>query len=263
MLLAIPVAQRASADQFDKGTISGNVSDLKTGLPIAGARVALQRYFGPGQPLEMFAQPTATDPGGQYRFADIVPGRYAVIFYVPGYEARRSHVRVVASQGSISDVALKPLVTVDTTVTVNHDGSQNVVYTFTSQSRRELTVAVWGYGCTVSKPYCNPANSETAPADTTSKSRQTLGVRPLASVPYSFTKARNDAFSAGISYCVFTTSDRADAGERLDPKLYRQSASVATAALQSISFDIASWPAGDSDTHPCRTAVTSPAVDWP
>jgi hypothetical protein len=263
LLLAISASRGSAADHLYEGFITGTIRDAQTGLPVSGAGVALQWYFAVGLPREMFTEPTATDSNGKYRIGDLVPGHYAVIVYVPGYAANRAYVDVHESQGSISNVSLKPLVTVATNVTTNGDGSQNVNYVFSNQSWRELIVAVWGYGCTVSTTYCNSANTRTSPADTTSKSRNTFGVHPASSIAYSFTKGRNDALSAGFSYCVFTSADSADAREAFSPDIYRQPDIVADAALRWISFDIASWAAGNSDTHPCRTAVMSPVVDWP
>lgn len=263
LLLAVSASRGSAADHLYEGFIAGTVRDAQTGLPISGAEVALQWYFVAGLPREMFAEPTATDSRGQYRIGDLVPGHYALIVYVPGYTANRAYVDVHESQGSISNVVLNPLVVVVTNVTTNVDGSENVNYLFKNHSWRELIVAVWGYGCTVSTTYCNSANTQTSPADTTSKSRSTFGVRPASSIAYSFTKARNDAFSAGFSYCVFTSADSANARETFNPYLYQQPDAVADAALRWISFDIASWAAGSSDAHPCRTAVMSPAVDWP
>jgi hypothetical protein len=116
-LLSISASQRAAADQFDNGFVTGTVSDTQTGLPIAGASVALQRWFGASRVT--FAQPTATDPSGEYRFSEVVPGTYALIVIAPGYAAEQTNVYVQESISVPIDVPLKPLVTVAASVQID------------------------------------------------------------------------------------------------------------------------------------------------
>jgi hypothetical protein len=124
-----------------------------------------------------------------------------------------------------------------------------------------VTVAAWGYGCTKLTPNCNPDNTQAAPANF--QSRSTLALHPLKSVTLAFTRKRDEAFSAGVSYCLFTSIDGPDAREKLDPARDLKPNAAVGNKLGWLSFDIVSWPGAGSDTHACRSTIMSTPVDWP
>jgi outer membrane receptor protein involved in Fe transport len=80
----------------DGGTITGRVTDSKTGQGIAHATLL----------VEGIARGGTTNDSGAYRIADVAPGTYALGVRFLGYVEARRTVTVVAGQSLVVDVAL-------------------------------------------------------------------------------------------------------------------------------------------------------------
>jgi hypothetical protein len=86
-----------SIDTVTPGTISGHVTDAKTGTPIAGAIVTTTP---PTQSL-------STDTEGKYALASLAPGTYTVRAAKFGYTSSSATVAVAAGKSVIADIALQ------------------------------------------------------------------------------------------------------------------------------------------------------------
>ncbi|HEV2722981.1 MAG TPA: carboxypeptidase regulatory-like domain-containing protein [Thermoanaerobaculia bacterium] len=118
--LGARVAHRAHAEtavtlKLGKGaTLAGTLLDAKTKQPVAGATIALMPPgfgFG-GETLNN----TITDAKGNYAFANIVPGNFAVDVIRPGYHAARAEVGLVAGRTVQKPLYGTPLGTIAGTV---------------------------------------------------------------------------------------------------------------------------------------------------
>ena len=80
----------------DNGTITGHVTDSKTGQGIARATLL----------LEGIARSATTNDSGAYRITDVAPGTYTLDVRYLGYVETRRPVTVVAGQSQVVDIAL-------------------------------------------------------------------------------------------------------------------------------------------------------------
>lgn len=114
----------ALTSTIEFGSISGQVTDSATTLGISGATVA----FGTS-PQNVVAT-TTTDADGNYSFANVVPGAYAVAVQATGYEQEQPvPVRVDAGEAEVVNFALTampitPTPTPTPTPTVGNIGGQ-------------------------------------------------------------------------------------------------------------------------------------------
>lgn len=83
------------------GTISGNIIDAITTLPIPNASV----YIYQGSTLLDF---TMTDANGNYEISDLPPGSFTVLVLAEGYQDAFSEETVFAGLITIADFALNP-----------------------------------------------------------------------------------------------------------------------------------------------------------
>ena len=102
--------------QTDTGVIEGNVSDVQTGAPIAGAWV----FFGPVPASGALPEWTLnadsdvphvrTDEQGNYRIGSLRPGTYHLTVRAEGYSPAHDTVEVLAGQIVHLDFALIPYI---------------------------------------------------------------------------------------------------------------------------------------------------------
>ncbi|GLI84555.1 hypothetical protein ANABIO32_22650 [Rossellomorea marisflavi] len=86
--------------QQNPGTVSGQVRDAATLLPIQGATV--QAIDSQGFVIDAFN----TDASGQYTFANLLPGSYTFVFTANGYGSRTEGATVTAGGTTILDAEL-------------------------------------------------------------------------------------------------------------------------------------------------------------
>ncbi len=102
VLLAIPtmltIAPLAKAQQGDRGTVAGKVTNAEAGQPLDGARVSLLNT----------AINAATDAAGAYRLVNVRPGQYTMVVTRIGYARQTASVAVRAGETATLDVALSP-----------------------------------------------------------------------------------------------------------------------------------------------------------
>jgi TonB family protein len=84
----LPLATMTAQAQA-RGSLSGTVEDPSGGR-VPGCQVVARNLDGPNQ------ETTRADAAGEYRFASIVPGRYALEFRTPGFALAKHEVIVVA-----------------------------------------------------------------------------------------------------------------------------------------------------------------------
>jgi len=103
-VLAVPLAalaQSPAPDADELGSISGRVTDARTGEPVAGADVRLSGRNAP-------RQPAVTDAEGRYRFEGVQPRRYGIrIADQPFHHSRNVTVGPGAELESI-DLEISP-----------------------------------------------------------------------------------------------------------------------------------------------------------
>ncbi|WP_042167209.1 carboxypeptidase regulatory-like domain-containing protein [Paenibacillus gorillae] len=89
----------------DPGTVSGQITDGVTGLPIPGADVELRQITASGLAV---ASVSAT-PFGNYQFNGLRPDTYTVIARASGYASNTAGAFVGRGQSTIASIALIPL----------------------------------------------------------------------------------------------------------------------------------------------------------
>jgi iron complex outermembrane receptor protein len=85
-------------DRAAPGSVSGRVTDAKTGVGLSGVEVALEGARGR----------VVTGDDGRYRLADIAPGSYTLVVKRLGYAPVRQAVTVADGQELTVDVTLEP-----------------------------------------------------------------------------------------------------------------------------------------------------------
>ncbi|HEU4589176.1 MAG TPA: SusC/RagA family TonB-linked outer membrane protein [Gemmatimonadales bacterium] len=90
-----------AADRVAPGSVSGRVTEAKTGQPIAQAEVLLPQA----------RRQTTTGDDGRYRFGDVPPGTYTVAVRRIGYAAATRSVTVGDGEEVVVDLALTPVAT--------------------------------------------------------------------------------------------------------------------------------------------------------
>lgn len=100
-LLAVFVGQAAVAHAGTLGGIAGNVTDAKTGAPIAGARVQIS------SPSESIT--ATTDAKGHFTALSLQPDNYTLTAVKPGYAPQSlTGESVFADQTQQYDLQLTP-----------------------------------------------------------------------------------------------------------------------------------------------------------
>ncbi len=94
----LSVAPAAKAQQGDRGTVAGKITNAETSQALDGARVSLLNT----------AVNTATDAAGAYRLVNVRPGQYTMVVTRIGYARQTAAVAVRAGQTSTFDLALSP-----------------------------------------------------------------------------------------------------------------------------------------------------------
>jgi len=153
--------------QSSLGTITGRVTDLFTGDPIAGATVTVD------------AVASATSEAGYYWIPDVEPGTYMVAVSAAGYESSSETVTVLAGEITTLNFELPPLPgTVNGTVTNSLTGEPVAGATVTANGYSAITdssgayvipdVPIGTYTVTASaEKYVNQSKTATVTADTT------------------------------------------------------------------------------------------------
>ncbi|MGF9910418.1 MSCRAMM family protein [Brevibacillus porteri] len=101
------------------GSISGQVTNQLTGLPITGAAVAIQ-LFSNG----LFVANTVTDQSGQFQVNGLTAGEYNVIASADGFGTHYSTVTVTGGQMTVTTVELLPIVGTISGIVLLPDGTQ-------------------------------------------------------------------------------------------------------------------------------------------
>ncbi|MEW4288285.1 carboxypeptidase regulatory-like domain-containing protein [Rossellomorea marisflavi] len=86
--------------QQNPGTVSGQVRDAATQLPIQGATV--QAIDSQGFVIDAFT----TNASGQYTFANLLPGSYTFVFTATGYGSQTKGATVISNTTTILDAEL-------------------------------------------------------------------------------------------------------------------------------------------------------------
>src|SRR6185369_14451114 len=91
------------------GSIYGKVVDDKK-VPLPGVTVTLES-------TQLSPQSAITGPGGVFRFANLPPGEYAVVFSLSDFtEVRQEDVRVSTGSQVQLDITMTPALTESTTI---------------------------------------------------------------------------------------------------------------------------------------------------
>ncbi|MED1780668.1 carboxypeptidase regulatory-like domain-containing protein [Brevibacillus fortis] len=101
------------------GSISGQVTNQLTGLPITGAAVAIQ-LFSNG----LFVANTVTNQSGQFQVNGLTAGEYNVIASADGFGTHYRTVTVVNGQTTVTTVELLPIVGTISGMVLLPDGTQ-------------------------------------------------------------------------------------------------------------------------------------------
>ena len=98
--LVLPVATLTTHAQAGQGALAGIVKD-PSGARVPGCTVTLKNLEGPNQ------ETTQVNAAGEYGFASIPPGRYAIEVRAPGFKIARIEGLVTAGSGARVDVNLE------------------------------------------------------------------------------------------------------------------------------------------------------------
>jgi large repetitive protein len=101
------------------GSISGQVTNQLTGLPITGAAVAIQ-LFSSG----LFVANTVTNQSGQFQVNGLTAGEYNVIASADGFGTHYRTVTVAGGQTTVTTVELLPIVGTISGIVLLPDGTQ-------------------------------------------------------------------------------------------------------------------------------------------
>src|SRR5690625_10072 len=92
-LMALPLLVVHPAHAQQAGTITGRVTDVDTGAPIANARIEAVTAGG------QVGASALSNEGGQYMLSDVAAGTYSLVVWLIGYESQEIEgIRVVAGQ---------------------------------------------------------------------------------------------------------------------------------------------------------------------
>jgi TonB family protein len=97
--LALPVATLTTYAQAGRGALAGIIQD-PSGARVPGSSVTAKNLDGTNEEVAV------VNPAGEYGFASIPAGRYAIEVRAPGFKPGKKEIVVVAGAASRADVAL-------------------------------------------------------------------------------------------------------------------------------------------------------------
>lgn len=132
--LMILIACLAMGDVTFGATLTGQVSDKKSGLPIGGANVVLMET----------SRGTATDQSGHFRIADLLEGSYMLAVSYIGYHVEKRLLKVTDMDIDLA-IELSPTILKGQEITISASRAvlRETPVAFTDITRQELGQKLW------------------------------------------------------------------------------------------------------------------------